>query len=264
MIPIEIARLIGLILGPATALLLFALWKKYRAEGRLNLKMRGALLLMMGLFLSVVVSSYVEYNRAPIVKKVSYRMERPKAQGERATEPVRQKVRMTERGSTLSILGPVYERQLIGSILCLALLLIFTKYAQKQRENESVSVTAVATNKPLNIDRPTTLRSLRKLLDEDGVYKDPNLNLEYLSDRLSISRYQLSQLINEELNQNFYDLINEKRVEAAISQMNSGDSGHLTLSALGFEVGFNSKSSFYRAFKKKTGITPAAFRKQLS
>ncbi|GEM_PF-4068324 len=263
MIPIEIARLSGLLLGLVTGVLIFLLWRKYRKHGWLNWKLRSNIGLLAVLFFTLVASTLVEYNRAPIVKKISYRMERPKVEGAPPVQPVRQRVRMTERGSTLSILGPVYERQLIGGLLVFMLLVLFQRISAKT-EKELIPVTPSGATKPLTIDREATLNSLQHLLTEERVYTNPGLSLEDLSNELGITRYQLSQLINEELHQNFYELINEKRVEEAISLMESDSDAHLTLSALGFEVGFNSKSSFYRAFKKKTGLTPAAFRKQLS
>lgn len=262
MIPIEIARLSGLVLGLLTGILIFMLWRNYKQEGWLNWKAHRSLTLLAGLLFTVVISTFVEYKRAPIVKKISYRIERPRAEGAPPVQPVRQRVRMTERGSTLSILGPVYERQLIGGFLVFLLLVIFQRVSRKHRER-LIPFTSDGGTKPLTIDRETTLQALKTLLTEDRVYTNPGLGLEDLSNELGVTRYQLSQLINEELHQNFYDLINEKRVEAAVQLMNAQSDSHLTLSALGFEVGFNSKSSFYRAFKKKTGFTPAAFRKQL-
>ncbi|MCE7994272.1 MAG: helix-turn-helix transcriptional regulator [Roseivirga sp.] len=264
MVPIEIARLIGLLLGPVTGILMFIIWRNYQRSGSISLHERRTLLLLTALAFTVAASFWVEYNRAPIVKKLSYRMERPKTEANQNIEPITQRIRMTERGSTLSVLGPVLERQIIGALLSFLLLFVLYRQSLKKKGELLSPIPTVTTLKPLTIDIHVTLDRLNKLLDEEKIYTNPGLQLEDLSGKLGISRYQLSQLINEELGQNFYELINEKRVEAAIRAMNSGDHAEMTLSALGFEVGFNSKSSFYRAFKKKTGKTPAAFRKELS
>lgn len=264
MVPIETARLIGLLLGPLTGVLMFVVWRDYHRSGNLSLNEKRTLLLLTAFIFTVATSFWVEHNRAPIVKKISYRIERPKTETDQNIEPITQRIRMNERGSTLSVLGPVFERQIIGALLSFLLLFMFYRQSLRKKGELLSPVPVIPTQKPLNIDKNATLRGLKVLFEEEKLYANPGLKLEDLSHRLDISRYQFSQLINEELGQNFYELINDKRVEAAIKAMNSGAHAEMTLSALGFEVGFNSKSSFYRAFKKKTGMTPAAFRKELS
>ena len=72
--------------------------------------------------------------------------------------------------------------------------------------------------------------------------------------------YQLSQVINTSLGQNFYNLINSYRVEEAKQQLSASDKQNQTILAIAYDVGFNSKSVFNKAFKKFTGTTPSKYR----
>ena len=74
--------------------------------------------------------------------------------------------------------------------------------------------------------------------------------------------YHLSQLLNENLNQKFYDFVNGYRVEEAKRALFDPANDHLTILAVALEAGFSSKSAFNAAFKKFAGTTPSDFRKQ--
>ena len=63
------------------------------------------------------------------------------------------------------------------------------------------------------------------------------------------------------LNQNFYDFINTHRIEEIKKRMNDSKFQNLTLLALAYDVGFNSKSVFNAAFKKHTGMTPKEYKR---
>lgn len=104
---------------------------------------------------------------------------------------------------------------------------------------------------------------LEKLLDymkSEKPYLNPTLTITEVSERISIPARYLSQVINTSLNQNFYDFVNSYRIEECkyYFQNNSND----TVLEVLYEVGFNSKSSFNRAFKKYTGMTPSEFKRQ--
>ena len=101
---------------------------------------------------------------------------------------------------------------------------------------------------------------LTQLINGEERYKDPALTMPVLAKELGTTPHQFSQFINDHLNQNFSQLINSYRVTAAREMLLN--SPHLTVEAIGFDCGFNSPSTFHTAFKKATGKTPAAFRKQ--
>ena len=103
---------------------------------------------------------------------------------------------------------------------------------------------------------------LQQLMEVEKLYKDPDLSLDLLAGRLAISRHLLSQVLNENLQKNFHLFINEYRVNEACKVLETHQ--HYSIEAIGHEVGFNSRSSFFAAFKKKVGMTPARYRDQFN
>ncbi len=117
-------------------------------------------------------------------------------------------------------------------------------------------------NKKIKTQESKTLeQGLEKLLKEKGLYKNPDLKLSDLAHELEVPPHYLSQYLNDNLGKSFSTLINEHRVAAAEEKIKV--SHHLTLAAIGNECGFKSNSSFYNAFKKFKGTTPASFKKQI-
>lgn len=103
---------------------------------------------------------------------------------------------------------------------------------------------------------------LQKILLEEQLYKNPDLKLNDLAKRINVSGHQLSQLLNDNLGQSFAAYINEFRIKEAC-ELIANDRG-IKLEAIGYEVGFNSKSTFYTAFKKHRHTTPTLYKEQLS
>ncbi|MHC0439150.1 helix-turn-helix domain-containing protein [Flavobacterium sp. 3-210] len=101
---------------------------------------------------------------------------------------------------------------------------------------------------------------LENIMYEKGLYKNPNLNLQDLSREINISSHQLSQFLNNNLGKNFTSFVNEFRINEACKIITSNDK--LTLESVGYDVGFNSKSTFFAAFKKHTGTTPLNYQLQ--
>jgi len=102
-----------------------------------------------------------------------------------------------------------------------------------------------------------------KLIDHlnlEKPYTDPDLKLQNLADHLGIPSYQLSQIINTELKQNYYDLINSFRITEAKLMLKDPSNEHIKIIAIAYDVGFNSKSTFNTAFKKYTQMTPSQFK----
>lgn len=102
---------------------------------------------------------------------------------------------------------------------------------------------------------------LKRLIENDEKYLNPNINLNLLAKEIRISSHQLSKLINENSNKNFNDFINYYRVKKSQDLLVDKNNTHLTIAFLAMECGFNSLSSFNSAFKKVSGITPSAYKK---
>jgi AraC-like DNA-binding protein len=110
-------------------------------------------------------------------------------------------------------------------------------------------------------DAQTWIRKLEKAIAEKELYKDPNLKLSDLAQKINISAHQLSQLLNDNLGKSFSTYINEYRINEACKLIIQD--GRLSLEAIGYEVGYNSKSTFYSAFRKIKGTTPALFKETI-
>ena len=99
---------------------------------------------------------------------------------------------------------------------------------------------------------------LTSCFDTRHPYLDSELTLSRLADMVEVPHRALSQVINQKGGTNFFDFINSYRIEHAKGRLRAGDYG--TILDLAMDVGFNSKSAFYEAFKKHVKCTPSAFR----
>lgn len=105
------------------------------------------------------------------------------------------------------------------------------------------------------------LGKLQHAMESEKAYIDGDLTIQKLAAKLSIPVQHLSQVVNEQLNQNILDFINKHRVEEAKRRLLDPTSKHLSILAIAEDVGFNSKSAFNAVFKKHTKTTPSEFRK---
>ncbi len=116
------------------------------------------------------------------------------------------------------------------------------------------------------LSKEQTQKYLQQLLDymkNEKPHLDSKLNLPRLAGQLEINPNYVSQIINDQLQQNFYDFVNQYRVEEFKDRLHNKTSGRYTLLAHARASGFSSKSSFNEAFKKLTGQTPSAYNKSL-
>ncbi len=112
----------------------------------------------------------------------------------------------------------------------------------------------------LTPEAATALRDeLQQLMIEQQPHLEGDLTLNELASMIGISQYQLSELLNKELHQSFFDFINSYRIEAAKQRLIERSEAIVDVA---MNVGFNSKSSFNNAFKKLTGQTPSQYRKE--
>lgn len=103
---------------------------------------------------------------------------------------------------------------------------------------------------------------IREIMKQEKLYQETELTLQNLADKIEFPSYQVSQAINEGMKKNFYDLVNGYRVEEAKLLLLDTKNRNYTILSVGFEAGFNSKTTFNTVFKKFTGLTPTEFRDQ--
>lgn len=102
---------------------------------------------------------------------------------------------------------------------------------------------------------------LLMFMETERPYLDEELSLQKLSLLVNISAHRLSEVINQDLNTNFYRLINAYRVEEVKRKLRNPEFDKYSILGIAFESGFNSKSTFNKIFKEETGMTPSEFKK---
>ena len=105
---------------------------------------------------------------------------------------------------------------------------------------------------------------LLSLMGREHPYRDPDLTLSDLASQLNTTPHKLSEVLNTELAQTFYDFVNGYRVEDVRRRLTDDRSKHLNVLALAMDAGFASKSTFNQVFKARTGHTPSMYRKALA
>lgn len=104
---------------------------------------------------------------------------------------------------------------------------------------------------------------LKHLMEVEKIYRDENITLQSLAKKLSVHPHLLSRVLNEKLNRNFPDFINYYRIEETKEILKSPDGAKKKITNVAHDTGFNSMTSFYRVFKKYTGMTPNQYKKEV-
>lgn len=104
---------------------------------------------------------------------------------------------------------------------------------------------------------------LKRSMEEDRLYLNPELNLDKLARHTGLSPKNISAVLNQHRETSFNHFINQYRVEAFKQRLSQPGGEHLTIVGLAMECGFNSPATFQRTFKQYTGLSPTAFRKTL-
>jgi AraC-like DNA-binding protein len=106
------------------------------------------------------------------------------------------------------------------------------------------------------------VEKLSVIMENEKPFLETGLTLTGLANMLSISPNHLSQVINEKTGKSFFEFVNEYRVEEAKRLLVSPLVNRFSVLGIGMESGFSSKSAFYNAFKKHTGVTPSGYKDQ--
>jgi AraC-like DNA-binding protein len=116
-------------------------------------------------------------------------------------------------------------------------------------------------NKEIDIEMLALIEQKLSILKEKELYLNPDFSLEEASKELKVTKHLLSQYVNEILGKSFSNLVKEYRIEKAKKLLETEK--NFTFESLGYDSGFSSKSTFFTAFKKSTGLTPAEYQKSL-
>jgi AraC-like DNA-binding protein len=155
----------------------------------------------------------------------------------------------TTRGSYIT--GPLYFSLIIYLVIFILL------YRKKANDLSSFAAPKYG-DKKLNEDETQRIvAQLQKVMNEKELFRNPDLKVGDLAREINVPSHQLSRILNDSLQKNFTLFVNEYRVNKACKMLPY--QSNFTIEAIGDEVGFNSKSTFFAAFKKIKGLTPNAY-----
>ncbi|WP_411031373.1 helix-turn-helix domain-containing protein [Spongiimicrobium sp. 3-5] len=158
-----------------------------------------------------------------------------------------------------------------SQIICMALMVLYVGYSANVQPSVFSGVYSYKTpllfkykNSGLTESLSSELKeNLIRLFDEFKIYKENDISLEILSDRLNTTRHNASQVINEHFKMNFHELINTYRIREAKQILDNGHLENLNIIDIAYEVGYNNKVTFNKAFKKDTNLTPTEYHRSL-
>lgn len=161
---------------------------------------------------------------------------------------------------------PASQLSLLAAVVLVALglagFLVFMTaderlFGRAARAAPSAVVNAVPAQDRASLDR------LRRLLDEEEVWRREELTIGQLAQLVGVPEHRLRKIINEGLGyRNFAAFLGERRVAAAKAALADAASGRKPVSSIAYEAGFNSLASFNRVFRELVGMTPTDFRQR--
>lgn len=141
----------------------------------------------------------------------------------------------------------------------------FLSYRYPEYTQRSVGVPERGARKPPSlrgVDVEGVLARLGRAIEGEGGFRDPDLTLQSISERLGIQYHQLSQILNVYMGTNFRSYVNRRRVSEAKRLLI--ENPEMPILDIAYESGFNSKSAFNSAFIREMGLSPSDFRKNSS
>jgi AraC-like DNA-binding protein len=112
---------------------------------------------------------------------------------------------------------------------------------------------------PVNSKLEKTFESIQSVLVNEKLFLNATLTLSELAGRAGVNRSLASEAINSQSDGNFFDLVNQLRIEEFKKLAKDPAKKNLSILGIAQEAGFNSKATFYSIFKKNTGKTPSEF-----
>ncbi|MDH5721688.1 MAG: helix-turn-helix domain-containing protein [Spirochaetia bacterium] len=103
-------------------------------------------------------------------------------------------------------------------------------------------------------------KSLNELFEKKQMHRIENIKLKDVAKAAKLTSHQISTFLNQHLNQTFFEFINSKRIEEAKSILSEEPDANIL--NICYDIGFNNPSVFYRAFKKKTGMSPREYKEK--
>lgn len=140
--------------------------------------------------------------------------------------------------------------------------------AADSAQPDSTEADSVASSTPAAADRALLTpgmvnaieQRLRMVMERDEAWRHTDLTLADLAERVGTTSHKLSAVLNNRVEQNFYDFVNGYRVREVQRQLRHPDSASRTVLTMAMDAGFASKSTFNAVFRRQVGMTPSAWR----
>ncbi len=130
------------------------------------------------------------------------------------------------------------------------------------KDNKAKSYHGKYSNSKLTAKEKLLIKSkLVNYFETQKPYIEGNLSVAKVAEQLSLSRHELTEVLNTEIGKNFYQFVNEYRINLAKKMLCDKNYDNYSIEAIGFECGFNSKSTFFTVFKSFTRFTPMQYKK---
>ncbi len=157
------------------------------------------------------------------------------------------------------------EKEFIGTVYCgLSLfLLYYTSIASLIQINITNVIPSQVTVEEEQKELERIIKEIRQDFSENKTFLNPNINLKIFSKKMGIPQRDVSKAINRMDNKNFSHYINYYRVEESKKLLVSEKFEKYSISAIADEVGFSSRASFYKNFKKIEGVSPMMYVKSV-
>ena len=161
--------------------------------------------------------------------------------------------------------GPTYHLPVIS----MALMVMYIGYSANIQPNVFCGLYTYGNQLFLKYEKSGLTQSLSKelrenlirLFDIEKIYKENDISLEMIAERLNTTRHNASQVINEHFDMSFHELVNSYRIHEAKDILNNDSKKNLNIIDVAYEVGYNNKVTFNKAFKKNTNLTPSEYQK---
>jgi AraC-like DNA-binding protein len=153
-----------------------------------------------------------------------------------------------------------YTSYIVGALSFSFIFLLAFLVFIKAREGQKKGHIKYANKKIIDTEADSLILKLARIMEEEELYKNANVTMPQIAKTLGISSPYLSQLLNDNFNKSFSLFMNEYRIDAA--KLLLIDEKQMSMDLIAEQCGFNSQSTFYNAFKKIVGATPAVFRKE--
>lgn len=158
-----------------------------------------------------------------------------------------------------------FDPMLVGNIILVFYSFAFSIFGYQQ---DRIYPEEIPVIKPKYMHSSLQISEIEKLkiklitlMEEKELYKNAELTILDVSQELKLPRHHITQILNDKMGKNFYTFINEYRLEDVKKRLMDPKNDNLTILAIAYDAGFNSKSSFNTLFKDHTGLTPSAYRK---